>query len=148
MNQASGVDTAARRRSRRVIIQLLYQWHLTQDSVSTLVEQFLPELEAKSADKDYFDRVVVEMFPLISALDEKLSGYLSRDTNELSLGRKAVFRLGAVELDHCVDVPYQAVINEAVELNKRYGTKEGHRFENGVLDKFAQESRATEFKSK
>ena len=53
----------------------------------------------------------------------------------------ALLRLAAFELIHCPDVPLNVVINEAVELGKRFGTEETPSFINGVLDHLAQQHR-------
>ncbi len=52
--------------------------------------------------------------------------------------------IGAWELQRRADIPYKVVINEAVELAKVFGGTDGHRFVNGVLDKFAADARAAE----
>ena len=44
-------------------------------------------------------------------------------------------------------MPYRVVINEGVELAKRFGAEQGHRFVNGVLDRLAQQLRAVEQKA-
>jgi N utilization substance protein B len=48
-----------------------------------------------------------------------------------------ILRLGACELIAFTDVPVKVVINEAVELAKRFGTAESSAFVNGVLDRIA-----------
>jgi len=48
-----------------------------------------------------------------------------------------ILRLGACELVAFRDVPVKVVINEAVELAKRFGTAESSAFVNGVLDRIA-----------
>jgi N utilization substance protein B len=58
---------------------------------------------------------------------------------------RATLRIGAYELRHRIDVPYRVVINEAVEVARRFGTEYGHTYVNGVLDKLAAEWRAAEF---
>ena len=52
--------------------------------------------------------------------------------------------IGAWELRQRADIPYKVVINEAVELAKSFGGTDGHRYVNGVLDKFAAGARAAE----
>ncbi len=144
MNLTSPIDTAARRRTRRVLIQLLYQWQLTNDDLVALRHQFMFELESKKADLNYFDRVFEGLFEFLPEIDKQLSQHLDRAFDELTMVEKAVLRLSAFELLHCLDVPYKVVINEALELNKRFGTKDGYRFVNGVLDNLAKECRASE----
>jgi N utilization substance protein B len=47
-----------------------------------------------------------------------------------------------------LEIPYRAVINEAIELARSYGGTEGHKYVNGVLDKLAAHLRAIEIESK
>jgi N utilization substance protein B len=56
---------------------------------------------------------------------------------------RAILRLGVFELAHLADVPRNVVINEAVELAKRYSTDESGRFVNGMLARIADELRGT-----
>ncbi len=53
----------------------------------------------------------------------------------------AILRLAAYELIYCHDVPHNVVINEAIELSKRFGTEESPSFINGVLDHLAKQHR-------
>jgi transcription antitermination protein NusB len=59
----------------------------------------------------------------------------------------AVLRLSTWELIKRVDVPYRVVINEGIELAKVYGSTDGHKFVNGVLDKLAPRLREAEVKA-
>jgi transcription antitermination protein NusB len=144
----SGVDGAARRRSRRLIIQVLYQWQLTQNDLSDLMAQFLPEAHSVNADIDYFKRIAMDLFDHMVLLDQTISSHISRDISEITMIEHAVLRLGAYELLYCLDIPYVVVINEALELNKRFGTKDGHKFVNGVLDSLAKAHRSDECASR
>jgi N utilization substance protein B len=47
----------------------------------------------------------------------------------------SILQVAAYELLFCWDVPYRVVINEAVELTKKFGATDGHKFVNAVLDK-------------
>ena len=62
----------------------------------------------------------------------------------MSLVDRNILRLGAYELTHRIETPYRVVINEAIELAKSFGGTDGHRYINGVLDKFAPTVRAAE----
>ena len=57
---------------------------------------------------------------------------------------RAALRLAAYELKHRPDVPYRVVLNEAIEVTKRFGADHGLSYVNGVLDKLAAELRALE----
>lgn len=55
----------------------------------------------------------------------------------------SILRIGAYELLYQPDIPVRVTLNEAIEIAKRYGTKESPAFINGLLDKIAQKSRKT-----
>ena len=57
---------------------------------------------------------------------------------------RAVLRLAAYELLHRMDVPYRVVINEAIEIAKRFGSEHGHTYVNGVLDRASAQWRQAE----
>jgi len=49
--------------------------------------------------------------------------------------------LGLYELVARLDVPHRVVINEAVELSKKFGATDGHKYINALLDRAARERR-------
>jgi N utilization substance protein B len=57
---------------------------------------------------------------------------------------RAALRLAAYELKCRPDVPYRVILNEAIEVTKRFGADHGHTYVNGVLDKLAHDLRAQE----
>ena len=80
-------------------------------------------------------------------LDAALAPHLDREIDRVDPIERATLRIGAYELRHRIDVPYRVVINEAVEVAKRFGTDYGHTYVNGVLDKLAAEWRTAEFEA-
>jgi len=69
---------------------------------------------------------------------------LTRTIPELSPVEHAILLLSVFELRHDVETPYRVVINEAIELAKKYGGADGHKFINGVLDRLADKLRPEE----
>ncbi len=57
----------------------------------------------------------------------------------MSVVDRNILRLGAYELLHMDDIPANVSINEAVELAKRFGTKDSRAFVNGILDRIAKD---------
>jgi N utilization substance protein B len=49
-------------------------------------------------------------------------------------------------LQHCLEIPAKSVINEAIEITKRYGADQGHKYVNGVIDKLALTLRPVEMR--
>jgi len=96
------------------------------------------------ADLDYVEDLLHGVEKNVDALDASLRPYLDREVAEVDPIERAALRLAAYELKHRPDVPYRVVINEAIEVTKRFGADHGHSYVNGVLDKLAGELRGAE----
>jgi N utilization substance protein B len=140
-----GVDPVTRARARRRALQAVYAWQMSGGLVEQVIAQFAHEQAHEIADLEYFDDLVRGVVKHRASLDEALLGYLDRPVEEVDPIERAVLRLSAYELIHRPDVPYRVVLNEAIEIAKRFGSEHGHTYVNGVLDKAATEWRAAEF---
>lgn len=135
---------SARRRSREVALQGLYEW-LIAGSDAGVIEAHMREQDGfDKCDAVHFDALLHGCIRDAATLDGVLSKHVDRPTNELSPIEHGVLLIGAYELKNCVDVPYKVAINEAVELAKSFGGTDGHKYVNGVLDKAAAELRPAE----
>jgi N utilization substance protein B len=140
-----GVDPVTRARARRRALQAVYAWQMSGGLVDQVIGQFAHEQAHEIADLEYFDDLVRGVVKHRASLDEALVGYLDRPVEEVDPIERAVLRLSAYELIHRLDVPYRVVLNEAIEIAKRFGSEHGHTYVNGVLDKAAAEWRTAEF---
>jgi len=133
-----------RRRSREFALQGLYQWQLARTEPAAIARQLA---EAKGFDKidaDYFKSLLEGAIAAAPELERAIAPHLDREYSRLSPVERGILLLAGYELAHRPDVPYRAVINEAVELAKDYGGTDGYKFVNGVLDKLAAQLRAAE----
>lgn len=140
-----GVDPVTRARARRRALQALYAWQMSGGEVGQVIAQFAHEQAHEVADLEYFEDLVRGVAKHRVALDQALAAYLDRTVEEVDPIERAVLRLAAYEMIHRIDVPYRVVLNEAIEIAKRFGSEHGHTFVNGVLDRAASEWRAAEF---
>lgn len=143
--------TRARHLARELLVKALYQWQIAGHSVPELKSQFLAAEDFERCDSDYFGELLTTIVGDTPALDALISRYAVRSIEQLDAVGRAVLWLGLAELKHRADVPTKVVINEAIELTKRYGTTDSHKFVNAVLDKSARdlrpEAKAREAKS-
>jgi N utilization substance protein B len=139
-------DRAGRARSlsRKLAMQALYQWQLTGQSAAELRNQYSAEEGFADADAEYFRELVEQVTEGVAALDASLGELIDRPVAQLDPVERAVLLIGLYELGQRLDVPYRVVINEGVELAKRFGATEGHKFVNAVLDRAARSLRAAE----
>src|SRR5580700_9798334 len=126
---------ASRRKSREFALQMLFQWEVGGHSPPKVLASFLPPLKA-DADVREFAR---KLFEGTVANVDTIDPLLRRHAEHWKLERMAavdrnVLRLALYELLHHPETPPPVVINEALELARRYSTPDAVEFVNGVLD--------------
>ena len=134
----------ARSLSRRLALQALYQWQMTGQSFPELRNQYTSDEGYAEVDAEYFQQLLQGVIDDSAALDAMIGGWLDRPVAQLDPVEHAVLLLGVEELRAHVEVPYKVVLNECVELTKKFGATDGHKFINAVLDRAARQLRAAE----
>ena len=133
-----------RRRSREFALQGLYQWQLAGTDPATIARQLAEEKGFEKVDTEYFGVLLNGAVEAAPALERDITPLLDREFSRLSPVERGILLLAGYELKHRPEIPYRAVINEAVELAKSYGGTDGYKYVNGVLDKLAAQFRAGE----
>ena len=139
-----GIDLAARSRARRRALQALYAWQVSGSGMNAVIQQFQHEQDMEVADLDYFEDLLHGVEKNLAAIDESLKPYVDREIEQIDPIERAALRMAAYELKYRPDVPYRVIINEAIEVTKRFGADHGHSYVNGVLDKLAMQLRQVE----
>jgi transcription antitermination protein NusB len=139
-----GKPKSARRRSREIALQGLYEW-LVSGSDAAVIDAHMREQDGfDKCDSAHFDALLHGCIDEAVAIDAVLAQYVDRKTTELSPIEHGVLMIGVYEFMHCLDIPYKVAINEAVELAKSFGGTDGHKYVNGVLDQAAAQLRQVE----
>jgi N utilization substance protein B len=140
---------SARRNARCYALQAMYQWQLSNAPVSDIEQEFLRYHIEKKTDLDYFKELIRGIPENREDLDREIKNYLGkRALTEVDPIELSVLRLAIYELLKRPDVPYRVIINEALELTKKFGSVEGFKFVNGILDRVAKKNRAVEIDMK
>ena len=140
-------STGARTRARELLVQALYQKQLAGHSCSELLEQFHLQAAYQRVDKEFFDEALPAICNSESELVGVIDGLIDRPFGQLDPVEVAVLLIGVYELQSRIDVPYRVVINEGVNLARRFGALDGHKYINACLDVAAQSLRSTEIAS-
>jgi N utilization substance protein B len=138
----------ARHLARELLVKALYQWQLAGHSVAEITAQFAADDDFARCDRDFFGQLLAVTVDDAPALDQLIARHATRGIDQLDAVGRAVLLLGFAELKFRDDVPSKVVINEAVELAKRYGAAESFKFVNAVLDKSSRELRGSGAKAK
>jgi len=134
----------SRTKSRRAALQALYQWHVGKQPLSEVEAWFLAEQDLRGADMNYFRELLYRIPACVEDLDSAIFLLAERVVNDIDTVELTALRIGAYELFHRRDIPYRVVIDESIELIKRFGAEEGYRFVNGIIDKLAHQLRLSE----
>jgi len=143
MKQSGGVPISHRKRARDLLVQALYQWRLSGSSAEQIEIEFRAD-NGRKVDWDFFHDALAGIIGDPVGIDALFLPLLDRDPSQLDPIEAGILRLGVYELGQRIEVPYKVVINECVELAKKYGATDSHKFINGILDKAAQQLRAVE----
>ncbi|MDN5835820.1 MAG: transcription antitermination factor NusB [Nitrosospira sp.] len=129
-------------------LQGLYQWRVAGGTVESIEAQLRETREFSKTDEEYLSGLLRGVLANFRELEKHIQPYLDRPFKELSPVEIVILLLSTHELVSHPEMPYRAVINEAVELAKTYGGTDGHKYVNGVLDKLAAKLRTAEITAK
>lgn len=140
--------TSQRRNARSYALQALYSWSLAGQPLNELEAQFRVDNDMRDTDVRLFSELLQNIAATKTELDALFTDFLDRPLDDLDPIELNVLRIGAYELSKRFEVPYRVAINESVELAKKFGATDSHRYVNGVLDKLAQRARMAEIREK
>jgi N utilization substance protein B len=143
-----------RRRAREIALQILHQGDAGSDpslDADTAIARYFAHLAHRDdddsdgdepgapmpkADRELVERLVRGVAAHRAELDESLAS-LSRNwrVERIAIVERNVIRMALFELRWGDGTPVNVILNEAIELAKRYGTAEGAAFVNGLLDR-------------
>ena len=133
----------ARSRARELIVQSLYQMLITGHDEAELKAQFHKRQEYAYVDQHYYDDLLGAILNSRSDLEASIDRFADRPVGQLDPIEKGILLLGFHELKAQPDIPYKVIINESVNLGRRFGAVDGHKYINALLDKAAEELRPT-----
>ena len=133
--------------AREAALQAIYQWQVTRGSVTALENQFLEEWKQADLHIKLFKALIQGVPENLVRIDEAMQAYVDREIEKVDPVERAIIRLGVYELLFEAQVPYKVVLNEYINLAKKFGSEKSHAFVNSILDRVAQKHREIEIKS-
>ncbi len=128
-----------RRHARELALQLLYQHELTQASLEEMQKDFEGWLGASETEREFAKELVEGTLAHCDEIDPELEQQTAHwRFDRLAAVDRNILRLALYELLHHQDTPPAVVIDEAIEVAKKFGAEESPRFVNGVLDGFVK----------
>jgi N utilization substance protein B len=132
--------------ARELVLKALYAVECGEASPDNDLFDIGSEEAPPSPRATNYARKLFELVQLnIEQADQKISRLATNwNIDRMAILDRNILRLAIVELDHMVDVPVKVVLNEAIELAKKYSTVESSRFVNGILDQYLKEMENTD----
>jgi len=130
----------ARSSGREAALQMLFARDVTGATAAQVIASYWRELPGDVVGRDFADELVQAVIDATEGIDEAIRA-ASRHWRLERMARvdRNILRLGVYELQSAAEVPRAVIIDEAVELAKRYGAEGSSVFVNGVLDRIADE---------
>jgi len=131
-----------RRNAREIVLQALYELELSgkspEDVIAAQLERRTPLEETADHSRELFLRTANNIPELDKIIVAALENW---DIERIAIVDKNVLRFALAEVLYFAEVPSKVIINEAIEVARRYGSDESGKFINGLLDRFIREYR-------
>jgi transcription antitermination protein NusB len=130
----------SRRKAREYALQMLFQWDITKDNIDQVITGFWSNNEEPQAVRDFANQLVNRTIEHV----EEIDAVIQRHAEHWRLDRMAVvdrnlLRLATQEFIYDKETPSTVVINEAIEIARRFSAQESPQFINGILDSIRKE---------
>ncbi|HUI63536.1 MAG TPA: transcription antitermination factor NusB [Bacteroidota bacterium] len=124
-----------RRIIREKVVQALYAYELSGDSLEHVFDTILPPLEENKPGLEFAKKLIAKTAENRVEFDRVIRGKLNNwDFKRVALLDRIILRMGICELLHFKEIPPKVSMNEAIELAKLFSTSRSAKFVNGVLD--------------
>jgi transcription antitermination protein NusB len=138
-----------RRKSREILFRVMFEAEIGGEEPRELLDYALGRYHLTEDGRDYAVRVLQRQNAEGAQIDERIRARLANwEMHRLSAVVRTVLRLAVAELREPSEVPARVVLDQAIELAKRYGEEGSDAFVNGVLDPIAVELRPEELGGK
>jgi transcription antitermination protein NusB len=123
-----------RTKAREFAMQMLFQWEMSKQDPAKLEAKFWREAKAADATRAFANRLFEGASKETAALDELIAQHAANwRLDRLAAIDRAILRLAIYEL-RAAETPPKVVLNEAVDLAKKFSSEDSSAFVNGILD--------------
>jgi N utilization substance protein B len=132
--------SGSRRQGREAALQVLYLNDLSRNTPTEVTESVWSTEPLPPKTRAFAARLAEGVRAQQSSIDPLIKKYAENwEIGRMATIDRCILRLAAYELVHELDTPINVIINEAVEIAKKFSTEESGKFVNGILDKIKLE---------
>lgn len=132
--------SGSRRSGREAALQVLYLQDVSRNALDTVPEPVWSDVPLTPKIRAFAHALTEGVLSHQARLDKLIAAYAENwDMVRMATIDRCVLRLAAYELLYETETPINVIINEAVDIAKKYSTNESGKFVNGILDKLKRE---------
>lgn len=125
----------ARRKARELALQMLYQHDVSGNAPDTIISTFEDLQKSKANTRDFATRVFKGTIEHMPKIDEMIQAQADNwRLPRMAIVDRNIIRMSIYEFLHEDDTPKLVIIDEAIEIAKKFGTQKSSQFINGILD--------------
>ena len=129
-----------RRSSRELALKFLYQFELNEGDLDEQIKLFLERNSSQEDVENFMKELVMSLVSKMKEVDEIIQKYSDHwILDRMTVIDRNILRIGTCELLFNFSTPPKVVINEAIDIAKKYGNEDSPEFINGILDKVYNE---------
>ena len=125
----------ARRKARELALQMLYQHDMSGNPPDMIISTFEDLQKSKANTREFAIRVFKGTVETMQKIDDMIQAQSENwRMSRMAVIDRNIIRMSVYEFLHEDETPKLVIIDEAIEIAKRYGTQKSSQFINGILD--------------
>jgi N utilization substance protein B len=125
----------ARRKARELALQMLFQHDMSGNAPEMIIDTFEDLQKSKPNTRDFATKIFHGTVDHLSEIDEMIQAQADNwRLSRMAVVDRNIIRMSVYEFLHENGTPKLVVIDEAIEIAKKYGTDKSPQFINGILD--------------
>jgi transcription antitermination protein NusB len=125
----------ARRKARELALQMLFQLDMSSNQPDAIIATFEELQKSKPNTREFATKIFRGTIDHMPAIDEMIQNQAENwRLSRMAAVDRNIIRMSVYEFLHEDDTPKLVIIDEAIEIAKKYGTQKSSQFINGILD--------------
>lgn len=125
----------ARRKARELALQMLFQHDISGNRPEQIIDTFEELQKSKPNTRDFAMKIFRGTVDHVSEIDEMIQNQAENwRLSRMAAVDRNIIRMSVYEFLHETDTPKLVIIDEAIEIAKKFGTQKSGQFINGILD--------------
>lgn len=125
----------ARRKARELALQMLFQHDMSGNATDQIIDTFEELQKSKPNTREFAVKIFRGTVDHMPDIDEKIQNQAENwRLSRMAAVDRNIIRMSVYEFLHENDTPKLVIIDEAIEIAKKYGTQKSSQFINGILD--------------